>query len=576
MRYLALACDYDGTLAHDGIVNDETLAAIERVRSSGRKLILVSGRELDDLQQIFSRLDLFDRAVLENGALLYTPATREEKVLGERPPDQFVALLKERGVGPISVGRVIVATWQPHENTVLEAIRDLGLELQVIFNKGAVMALPSGVNKASGLAAALSELSLSPHNTAGIGDAENDHAFLNLCECAVAVSNALPMLKERADWVTEGDHGRGVIELVDQLLDSDLSKLEPRMTRYDILLGAREGDREARLKPYGHNLLLAGTSQGGKTTLASGIIERLAEQGYQLCILDPEGDYSELESAVALGGSNRVPRVEEVIELLGKPEQNAVVNLLGVALEHRPAFFAKLFPRLQELRTRTGRPHWIVIDEAHHLLPSSWEAAPLTLPQGVYGLLMITLQPDHMAQSALSAIDTILAIGESADRTIRLFCEATGEPAPSLTPTTLERGDALVWSRREAPEGNNGSNPFWVRSAPPRGTRRRHHRKYAEGELAPEWSFYFRGPEGKLNLRAQNLIIFMQLAEGVDDETWLHHLRRREYSGWFRDHIKDDSLANEAERIEADAALSAQESRARMREAIERRYTAPA
>lgn len=570
MRYLALACDYDGTLAHNGIVTDETLEALERVRNSGRKLILVSGRELEDLQRTFTRLDLFDRAVLENGALLYTPATKAEKVLSGRPPDEFVPLLKDRGVGPISVGRVIVATWEPHENAVLETIRDLGLELQVIFNKGAVMVLPSGVNKATGLAAALSELSLSPHNTVGIGDAENDHAFLDLCEFSVAVSNALPMLKERADWVTQNDHGRGVSELVEQLLDSDLGKLEPHRTRYDILLGVREGGQEARIKAYGHNLLLAGSSQGGKTTLASGIIERLAEQGYQLCILDPEGDYSELEHAVTLGDSNRVPSVDEVVELLAKPEQNAVINLLGVALEHRPAFFAKLFPRLQELRTRTGRPHWIVIDEAHHLLPTSWEAAPLTLPQDAYGLLMITLQPDHMAVGALAPIDMIIAIGESADQTIKLFCEAAGEAIPSLTPTTLERGDALVWSRRE------GNDPFLVRSAPPRGTRRRHNRKYAEGELAPEWSFYFRGPEDKLNLRAQNLIIFLQLAEGVDDETWLHHLRRNEYSNWFRKHIKDESLANEAERIESDETLDSKESRARIKDAIERRYTAPA
>ena len=329
MRYLALACDYDGTLAHHGVVSEETLAALERVRDSGRKLILVSGRELEDLQKTFSRLDLFERAVLENGALLYNPATREEKVLGERPPAEFVSRLEQRGVGPLSVGRVIVATWEPHEQVVLDVIRDLGLELQVIFNKGAVMVLPSGVNKASGLTAALSELSLSPHNTVGVGDAENDHAFLNLCECAVAVSNALPVLKERADWVTLGDHGSGVIELVEELLDSELSQLNARMTRYDILLGKRAGDQEARLKPYGQNLLLAGSSQGGKTTLASGLIERLAEHGYQLCILDPEGDYSELEHAVALGDSNRVPSVEEVIELLHMPEQNAVVNLLG-------------------------------------------------------------------------------------------------------------------------------------------------------------------------------------------------------------------------------------------------------
>ncbi|MFN7927928.1 MAG: HAD-IIB family hydrolase [Blastocatellia bacterium] len=573
MRYLALACDYDGTIAHNGIVSDETIAALERVRSSGRKLILVSGRELEDLQKTFARLDLFDRAVLENGALLYTPATREEKVLGEHPPDGFVALLKERGVEPISVGRAIVATWEPHENTVLQTIRDLGLELQVIFNKGAVMVLPSGVNKASGLAAALSDLKLSAHNTVGVGDAENDHAFLNLCECAVAVANALPMLKERADWVTTGDHGNGVIELTEQLLDDDLSHLSATLSRYDILLGQRENEAEVRLKPYGQNVLLAGSSQGGKTTTASGLIERLAEQQYQLCIFDPEGDYSELEYAVALGDSNRVPSVDEVMELLATPEQNAVVNLLGVALDHRPEFFAQLFPRLQELRSRTGRPHWIVIDETHHLLPRAWEAAALSFPQDVYGLLLITLQPNHVATNVLTMVDTVIAIGEAADQTVRYFCEAIGEPVPSLTPTTLARGDALVWSRHE---GQTASPPFWVRTTPSRGTRRRHQRKYAQGELAPEWSFYFRGPENKLNLRAQNLITFLQLADGVDEETWRYHLQRKEYSSWFREHIKDDGLAREAERIEADTNLSVQDSRLHIKEAITRRYTLPA
>ena len=220
MRYLALATDYDGTLAHDGRVDEPTLAALERLRESGRKLILVTGRELDELLGIFPQIDLFDRVVAENGALLYRPETREEKVLGERPPDAFVEALRERGVEPISVGRVIVATWEPHETAVLEAIRDLGLELQVIFNKGAVMVLPSGVNKATGLAAALDELGLSPHNVVGVGDAENDHAFLTLCEFAAAVANALPMLKERADLVTRGDHGAGVVELIDQLIET--------------------------------------------------------------------------------------------------------------------------------------------------------------------------------------------------------------------------------------------------------------------------------------------------------------------------------------------------------------------
>ena len=155
MRYHALACDYDGTIAHHGRVDDETIAALGRLRETGRRLILVTGRELQDLLAVCPHIELFDRVVAENGAVVYRPATREEKLLGEPPPEPFVRALRERGVSPISVGRVIVATWKPHETTVLEVIRDLGLELQVTFNKDAVMVLPAGLSKSTGLAEAL-------------------------------------------------------------------------------------------------------------------------------------------------------------------------------------------------------------------------------------------------------------------------------------------------------------------------------------------------------------------------------------------------------------------------------------
>src|SRR5947207_12538818 len=236
MRYHALACDYDGTIAWDGSVSETTIQALEDLRKSGRKLILVTGRELDDLIRVFPRLDLFDRVVAENGALLYRPATREERTLAERPPEEFVRELIHRGADPVSVGRVIVATWRPHEITAVEIIRDLGLELQVIFNKGAVMILPSGVNKATGLTVALEELGLSPHNVVGVGDAENDHAFLALCECSVAVANALDTLKERVDWVTKEGHGKGTTELCQALLGTDLALLEDRL-HHKLLLG---------------------------------------------------------------------------------------------------------------------------------------------------------------------------------------------------------------------------------------------------------------------------------------------------------------------------------------------------
>ncbi|MEH2153215.1 HAD family hydrolase [Nostoc sp.] len=226
MRYSVLATDYDGTLATDNHVNENTLAALSRLRSSGYKLILVTGRQLDELLQVFVQVDLFDYVVAENGALLYLPANRQEKLLGSQPPAEFINALRDRQVKSLSVGRVIVASWHPQETIVLETIRHMRLELQVILNKGAVMVLPSGINKATGLAAALAEMQLSPENVVGIGDAENDYDFLSVCGCSVAVANALPMLKERVDFVTNGSRGDGVIELIEKLINSDLAELK--------------------------------------------------------------------------------------------------------------------------------------------------------------------------------------------------------------------------------------------------------------------------------------------------------------------------------------------------------------
>jgi hypothetical protein len=322
------------------------------------------------------------------------------------------------------------------------------------------------------------------------------------------------------------------------------------------------------LQPYGLNILIAGPSGVGKSTLAGGFLERLAERGYQYCIIDPEGDYSNFNGAVVLGDNRRAPNVDEVFELLDQPSQNVVVNLLGVALDHRPPFFAGLLPRLQELRATRGRPHWTVIDEAHHLLHASWDPAELTAPQVGRGTLMITVHPESVAPAALSVVDLVIAVGDSPHRTLTKFSRAIGQPPPSLQPVELQTGEAVAWFRRKA------DPPFRFRSEPSRDERQRHHRKYAEGELGPELSFYFRGPEGKLNLRAQNLHIFIQLAEGVDDDTWLHHLRNGDYSNWFRTIIKDSELADEAAQVEQNSGLTPRESRDAVREIIEKRYSA--
>jgi hydroxymethylpyrimidine pyrophosphatase-like HAD family hydrolase len=230
MTIRTLATDYDGTIATHGTVDPDTLDALRRLRDAGGTLILVTGRELPQLEQVFPELPLFHCVVAENGALLYWPATGKERPLCDPPEESFVRALRDRGVTPLSVGRVIVATYEPHETTVLQVIRDLGLERQVIFNKGAVMVLPSGVNKASGLTCALSELHIDPAAVAGVGDAENDHALLQLCGVGAAVGNALPSLKDHADIVLAKTHGAGVSELIARILDGTIDAT-PRRPR---------------------------------------------------------------------------------------------------------------------------------------------------------------------------------------------------------------------------------------------------------------------------------------------------------------------------------------------------------
>ncbi|MGE5439159.1 MAG: HAD-IIB family hydrolase [Bacteroidota bacterium] len=568
MQYYALATDYDGTLAKDGRVDGHTLEALKRFRASGRKLILATGRELDELMEVFPQHDIFDLIVAENGALLYKPSSREEKALGKVPPELFVGELRRRGIEHLSVGRVIVATWRPFETTVLEVIRDLGLELQVIFNKDAVMVLPSGINKATGLKAGLKELGLSPHNVAAIGDAENDHAFLSFCQCSASVDNALPMLKETSDLVMKSGHGKGVSEFIEMILKDDLGEVEYSLKKNRIPIGRDEDDEEVFIR-HTESLLLTGTSGAGKTTFASAFLEGLEETGYQYCIIDPEGDYEEFENAVILGSPKREPTIDEIVHVLEQPAQNCIINLVGISVEHRPEFFEKLLPALLKIRASSGRPHWIVIDEIHHLLPATWEPSHLAIPRELSGLMMITIHPEHIAPEVLSIVNAIVAIGQNPEKTIKKFSSTLGENPPVLPEEVLEAGQAIAWWRSPSKE------PFLFRTITPKRERKRHHLKYAEGELPPERSFYFKGPKGKLNLRAQNLMIFLQMAEGVDDDTWLFHLKNGDYSYWFRNMIKDDELAGEAEAIEKEKKISARESRRLIRSKVLSRYTAP-
>ena len=299
-------------------------------------------------------LSLFDLVVAENGAIVFDPRRHEELLLAEPIPGRFVDRLRERGVEPLEVGKLIVSAGEQHRIVMIDVIRELGLELQMIFNRATVMVLPAGVNKATGLEFALRRLGLSRHEAVAIGDAENDHSFLTRCECGAAVANAAPALKEAAAFVTRGANGAGVAELIDELIADDLQRMEGKIDRHLVLVGARTDGTPVRIPPYGRNVLIAGPSGSGKSTLTAGLVERLIEQQYQVCVIDPEGDYGTLQAVVSLGNQQRAPSVNEVLSILEDAAINISVNLLGLPLVDRPSFFSQLIPGLDRNARANG------------------------------------------------------------------------------------------------------------------------------------------------------------------------------------------------------------------------------
>ncbi|MBB3205602.1 hypothetical protein FHS27_001406 [Rhodopirellula rubra] len=568
MRYHVLAADYDGTLAHDERVDDSTVEALRRLRDSGRKLILVTGRRLEPVLELFPEVSLFHHIVAENGALLFDPTTGEETLLAAPPPPEFAAELTRRGVHRLETGRCIVATWQPFETISLDVIREFEIDLQIIFNKDAVMLLPSGVNKAFGLSKALQRIGFSSHNVVAVGDAENDEAMMRSCGAAAAVDNALPRVKAMADVVLRHPRGKGVEELIDMIIENDLDELRHRPHR-QLVLGTRLDGEPFSIASHGESVLVTGGPGGGKSKLAIRVMESLTERGEQCCVVDPEGDYRGLDGSITLGTAERAPDVEEVVGVLESPDDHCVVSFFGIAKDDRPEYFNKLFRALSELRSRTGRPHWIIVDEAHYAAPKDWQPAKMWSGDELAGIIFITAYHDRISPAVLEHVDWIISIAEQPEDAIEQCCQLMGDALPSFDRPKIEcQHGALAWRRGER-------YPVWFSRLSPRDEGQRHQHSYYEGVMDEELQFVFRGVDNRMSLATGNLKEFIKTASGIDDETWIHHLKHGDYSTWFRDIIKDPEVADEIATIERNTGLPAKDSREMIADHILKRFKPP-
>jgi hydroxymethylpyrimidine pyrophosphatase-like HAD family hydrolase len=455
MYFHVLAVDYDGTLATDGHVEPETIAAIHRLKDSGRHLILVTGRIIEQLLDVFPEIDLCDLVVADNGAMLFNPHTRQCTALAGPPAPEFVQELLNRGVTPLEVGNVIVATWEPHETTVLQTIRDMGLELQIIFNKGAVMVLPTGVNKATGLRKALTQLGYSHHNTIGIGDAENDEAFLRLCGMSVAVDNALDVVKQLADRVTREARGVGVAELIEQLISNDSQLVAPQGQRCP-LIGTTVDGTPVRLPLRCGRVLVVSQKATHSADCVRYVAERLMNQDFQLCLLDFTSNLESIGDALPVGTAESAPSTQEVVSVIGDPTKQCVANVSAASTMSNMSLLLSTLRALLEHHDHTGRPHWIFIVASDTVDRELWnQSVPILVDQSC-NITLATNDLTNLPAEMLTTIEILLVDADEPATVIHQFARLIGVAIPEI-PGRPKEADFLAWRRSD-------STAMWIQS----------------------------------------------------------------------------------------------------------------
>ena len=406
-HFRAVAIDYDGTLTTAARPDEAVLERLGEARAAGLAAVLVTGRILGELREDFRDVERhFDLVVAENGAVISRAGDVRDLVA---PVDARLGQALARRDVPLRRGRVLLACDADYDATVLEEIAGLGLELQIIRNRGALMVLPAGVTKGSGVREALVELGISCHSTIAIGDAENDHSLLEACEVGVAVANAVASLREAADVVLDEPDGRGVSELLDGGLVAGRQRLHPR--RWQLELGEDDTGDRVRLPASQLNVLVTGASGAGKSFAAGLLAEQLIALGYAVLVFDPTGEHAglaEVPGALAYGGRGApLPTPERLPTLLSHRFGSVILDLTMLPGRARREYVADASRVVAEHRARTGLPHWIVIDEAHQLAGPSGPARVL-LERGDTGHCLVTFHPLDVCAHAASFIDVLV------------------------------------------------------------------------------------------------------------------------------------------------------------------------
>ena len=548
MKFCILAVDYDGTIAENDKPDPAVMEALQEARARGIVVVLVTGRILSDLKRVAGDLNVFDAVVAENGAVLEF-SNGLMRVMGRPPPPALIEELCRHKV-QFSVGECILQAAASSAPRILKTVQNLELPLVLAFNRGRVMLLPQGISKATGLRVLLDTLRLSLHNCIAIGDAENDFQLLEVAEIGVAVGWGSKSLREIPDEVLPGkgpaavaDYIRGVIENV---------KLPPnRVERRHVFLGQTADGHPLEMAVYGRIILVAGDPRSGKSWVTGLCCEQLILQGYCLCVIDPEGDYAELEAlpgVVVFGGDEPPPRLSDVARALRYPDISVVIDLSQSTHEEKVNYLRTLLPMVVGLRRNTGQPHWIVVDEAHYFLhePDFRQRVDIELA----GYMLVTYRVSNLPPDLLKEVESIILTQIIDPHEMKALATAYGRPGERAQAESLLQGlsidEAVFLPRVDAPERRLQRFKVASRMTP----HVRHRSKYLEVPMLERHAFVFTCNGQPFGSPARTLKEFVITLERLPVASIDGHTSNGDFSRWIADVFGDQPLAAEMRKVE--------------------------
>ncbi|MCC7416811.1 MAG: HAD hydrolase family protein [Acidobacteria bacterium] len=573
MKLSVVALDYDGTISRDDRPDPAVRDAIAEARARGVLVLLVTGRILTELRRVAGDLSFLDAVVAENGAMVHFPGTRHTTVLAPPIAEAFTAELLRRGI-PFNAGQCLVDAAADSAHRILDVIRELELPIVLSFNRSRVMALPQGISKSTGLAAALQILRASPRNAVAVGDAENDHELLRLAEVGAAVAWGSPSLRAAADVVIAGADPSAVGDFIVRMTATGRLPV-PARARRRLFIGHTDDGQPFSLGVRGRNVLIVGETNSGKSWLAGLLCERLILHGYSLCVLDPEGDYrtlGALPGVTVLGGEDPPPAPRTLLHELRYPDRSLVIDLSNLEHAEKFDYIRSILPVLNVMRRRNGTPHRIIVDEGHYFLRDAIAGGLLDLE--LNGYTVVTYWPSQLPPELVAATGVILVTRESnlaEIEALRRHCDACRQLDPAswdaLPHLALDRAVVLPVTE----EAGAAMRPFTIgeRLTP----HVRHRQKYVDVPVPYGRAFVFGAAARGGGSHARTLREFVDALAALDADRAAAYLRRGDFSRWVGEVFGDHALARELqvhERKYADEASPG--ALDRIAEAIRTRY----